>query len=194
MGLVRPKCTALEYGNDGQNEEEFLEEALISCKDLVDELIVVDTGSSDRTVEIAEAHGAKVFHYAWRDDFSDARNETIRRSNGQWVLILDADERLVIPREKIEVFRRALKRFNPAGPYIGISVDVVNIRLDGSVMNSLPSLRFFPRCEEISYTNRVHNQMKLMDPEVEMSLKLCDFITINHLGYDPVVYEKRKKE
>ena len=188
-----PNAPLLSMAMMVKNEEEFLAEALISCKDLVDELIVVDTGSTDRTVEIAKAHGAKVFHYAWRDDFSDARNETIRRSTGQWVLILDADERLVISRDKIDIFRRALKRFNQEGPYVGISIDVVNIRLDGSVMNSLPSLRFFPRCEEISYQNRVHNQMRLKDPEVEMNLKMCDFITINHLGYDPVVYEQRKK-
>ena len=155
--------------------------------------MVVDTGSSDRTVEIAKAHGAKVFHYAWRDDFSDARNETIRRSTGQWVLILDADERLVIDSDKIASFRRSLQNFTPEGPYVGVSIDVINIRLDGSVMNSLPSLRFFPRCEEIRYQNRVHNQLLLADPEHEMMLKMCDFVTINHLGYDPVVYEQRKK-
>ena len=188
-----PNAPLLSMAMMVKNEEEFLEEALISCKALVDEMIVIDTGSTDRTVQIAEAHGAKVFHYAWRDDFSDARNETIRRSTGQWVLILDADERLQISADKIDIFRRALKRFNQSGPYVGVSIDVINIRLDGSVMNSLPSLRFFPRCEEICYQNRVHNQMKLADPDVEMNLKMCDFVTINHLGYDPVVYEKRKK-
>ena len=176
-----------------KNEEEFLEDALNSAKGLVDELVVVDTGSSDRTVEIAKAHGAKVFHYAWQDDFSDARNETIRCSTGQWVFILDADERLVIDPSKINSFRRSLQNSTQEGPYIGVSIDVVNIRLDGSVMNSLPSLRFFPRCEEIRYQNRVHNQLLLADPSQEMVLKLCDFVTINHLGYDPVVYEQRKK-
>lgn len=176
-----------------KNEEEFLEEALISAKGLVDELVVVDTGSSDRTVEIAQAHGAEIYHYRWQDDFSDARNETIRRSKGKWVLILDADERVKIDPERIAYFRKGLQEYLSEGPYIGISVDVVNTRLDGSVMNSLPSLRIFPRCEEVCYRNRVHNQISLKDKDQEMQLKLCDFMQIQHLGYDPVVYEKRKK-
>ena len=188
-----PNAPLLSMAMMVKNEEEFLEDALNSAKGLVDELVVVDTGSSDRTVEIAKAHGAKVFHYAWQDDFSDARNETIRCSTGQWVFILDADERLVIDPNKINSFRRSLQNFTQEGPYIGVSIDVVNIRLDGSVMNSLPSLRFFPRCEEIRYQNRVHNQLLLADPTCEMVLKLCDFVTINHLGYDPVVYEQRRK-
>ena len=176
-----------------KNEEEFLADALISAKDLVDELVVVDTGSSDRTVEIAQEHGAKVYHYMWRDDFSDARNETIRRCTGQWVLILDADERLKISPQKIQEFRQGLRQYVKEGPYIGVSVSVINTRLDGTVMNSLPSLRFFPRCEEISYQNRVHNQISLAEPDTEMMLKVCDFVSIQHLGYDPVVYENRKK-
>lgn len=176
-----------------KNEEEFLEDALLSVRGIADELIVVDTGSSDRTVEIARELGAEVFHYQWRDDFSDARNETIRRSKGQWVLILDADERVKIKPEHISVLRNSLQRFLRDGPYVGISLQVVNVYLDGRVMNSLPSLRLFPRCEEISYRNRVHNQINLMNPEAEMTLKVCDFMTIEHLGYDPVVYEARKK-
>jgi tetratricopeptide (TPR) repeat protein len=188
-----PNAPLLTMAMMVKNEEEFLEEALNSAKGLVDEMVVVDTGSTDRTVEIAKAHGAKVSHYMWRDDFSDARNETIRRSSGQWVLILDADERLVISKDKIEAFRRALRAFTPEGPYVGVSIDVVNIRLDGSVMNSLPSLRFFPKCQEIRYQNRVHNQLLLAEPDREMLLKMCDFVTINHLGYDPTVYEQRKK-
>ncbi len=188
-----PNAPLLSMAMMVKNEEEFLEEALNSVKGFVDELVVVDTGSTDRTVEIAKAHGAKVFHYAWKDDFSDARNETIRCSTGQWVLILDADERLVIDPARIDSFRRSLRKFTHEGPYVGVSIDVVNIKLDGSVMNSLPSLRFFPRCEEIRYQNRVHNQLLLADPSHEMLLKMCDFVTINHLGYDPVVYEQRKK-
>ena len=176
-----------------KNEEDFLKDALLSAKDLVDEMIVVDTGSSDNTVQIAKDLGAQVFHYRWQDDFSDARNETIRRCNGQWVLILDADERVRIDRGKIAGFRHSLRKFIAEGPYVGVSIQVINIRLDGSLMNSLPSLRFFPRCEEISYRNRVHNQIALADEKVEMQLKLCDFVTIEHLGYDPVIYERRKK-
>jgi glycosyltransferase involved in cell wall biosynthesis len=176
-----------------KDEEEFLAEALHSVKGLVDELVVVDTGSTDRTVEIAESFGARVSFYPWKQDFSDARNETIRQSRGEWVLILDADERVVIDPKLIPNLRKGLINLHDKKPYIGLSVDVINIRLDGSFMNSLPSLRIFPNTGKLLYKNRVHNQL-LPDKEgVELNVNLCDFLKINHLGYDPVVYERRKK-
>jgi O-antigen biosynthesis protein len=60
----------------------------------VDEIIVVDTGSSDRTKEIAAEHGARVFDFPWCDNFAAARNEAIRHASGQWIFWLDADEYL----------------------------------------------------------------------------------------------------
>ena len=176
-----------------KNEEEFLAEALKSVEGLVDELVVVDTGSTDRTVEIAKEFGARVSYYPWRDDFSDARNETMRQSRGRWILILDADERVVINPAHIARMREGLIEFEKYSPYVGVSVDVINIRLDGSEMNSLPSLRLFPNTSKVFYQNRVHNQLMTEDPEAEMIIKLCDFLKINHLGYDPIIYEQRKK-
>src|SRR5512134_3132536 len=67
---------------------------LESARGAVDEVVVVDTGSSDRTRELARAAGAKVVEWAWRDDFAAARNEALRHATGGWILVLDADERL----------------------------------------------------------------------------------------------------
>ncbi len=75
-----------------KNEEEFLGQCLGSVKGLVDEIIVVDTGSTDKTKEIAIRFGAKVFDFKWCDDFSAARNESLKHANGDWILVLDADE------------------------------------------------------------------------------------------------------
>ena len=77
-----------------KNEEAFLESCLLSVKDLVDEIIVVDTGSTDKTKEIALKHNAKVFDFAWCDNFAAARNESLKHATGDWILILDADEEL----------------------------------------------------------------------------------------------------
>src|SRR6185295_13878108 len=71
-----------------------LSECLKSVVDLVDEIIVVDTGSTDRTKDIAREHGAKVFEFPWVDNFAAARNESLRYATGQWVFWLDADDRL----------------------------------------------------------------------------------------------------
>jgi len=75
-----------------KNEAAVLAHCLASVRDLVDEMVVVDTGSSDGTVAIAEGFGARIGHFPWCDDFSAARNESLRLCTGDWVLVLDADE------------------------------------------------------------------------------------------------------
>ncbi|MBI4152712.1 tetratricopeptide repeat protein [Candidatus Woesearchaeota archaeon] len=77
-----------------KNEEKFLEQCLRSVQGLVDEIVVVDTGSTDTTKEIAASFTPKVFDFAWCDDFAAARNESLKYAAGDWVLILDADETL----------------------------------------------------------------------------------------------------
>ena len=79
-----------------KNEEKFLAGCLESVKNIVDEIIIVDTGSTDKTIEIANSYNAKVYHFEWKNDFSLARNESIKHATGDWILILDADERLAI--------------------------------------------------------------------------------------------------
>jgi tetratricopeptide (TPR) repeat protein len=79
-----------------KNEAKNLARCLASVKPYVDELIVVDTGSMDDTVAIAQQYGAKISHFEWRDDFSAARNFAIAQASGQWILTLDADEELIV--------------------------------------------------------------------------------------------------
>jgi glycosyltransferase involved in cell wall biosynthesis len=77
-----------------KNEAATLPKCLSSVKNVVDEIVVLDTGSSDRTPEIATAYGAKVHHFKWNDNFSTARNEALKYVTGDWILVLDADETL----------------------------------------------------------------------------------------------------
>jgi len=77
-----------------RDEESALGPCLASARELCDEIVVVDTGSTDDTVQLAEAAGARVVQFTWCDDFSAARNESVRHARGDWVLVLDADERL----------------------------------------------------------------------------------------------------
>jgi len=71
-----------------KNEEATLAHCLESVKPLVDEMVIVDTGSTDKTIEIAGSFGAKIYHFDWCDDFSAARNESLKHCTGDWVLIL----------------------------------------------------------------------------------------------------------
>jgi len=75
-----------------KNEENWLQQCLDSIKELVSEMIIVDTGSTDKTKEIAKKNGAKVFDFTWNDDFAAARNFSISRATCDWILWIDADE------------------------------------------------------------------------------------------------------
>jgi glycosyltransferase involved in cell wall biosynthesis len=78
-----------------KNEEATLPRTMDSVKDVVDEIVVLDTGSGDRTREIAQEYGARVYRFEWCDDFAAARNECLKYATGDWILVLDADEVLV---------------------------------------------------------------------------------------------------
>ena len=86
-----------------KNEEDMLEDCLKSVEGIVDEIVIVDTGSVDKTKEIAFKYGAKVYDFAWVDDFAIARNEALKYSTGQWILYLDADERIY--RDNLDVVK-----------------------------------------------------------------------------------------
>src|SRR5205823_2345512 len=78
-----------------RDEEEMLPRCLDAIRDAVDEIVIVDTGSTDRTIEIARSYGAKVLEREWTGSFSDARNASFEAASGDWVIYLDADEVLV---------------------------------------------------------------------------------------------------
>ena len=79
-----------------KNEEKNIKRALLWGKEVMWEQVVVDTGSTDRTVELACEMGAKVYHYLWTDDFSAAKNYAIEKCSGDWIALLDADEYMVL--------------------------------------------------------------------------------------------------
>ena len=81
----------------------MLAHSLESVKSLVDEMIIIDTGSTDNTIDIARSFNAQIYHYEWRDDFAAARNESLKYCKGNWALILDADEAIdPMDHEKIK--------------------------------------------------------------------------------------------
>jgi hypothetical protein len=77
-----------------RNEARFLERCLRSIRPLVDEIVVVDTGSTDHTKRIARGHGSRLYDFPWIDDFAAARNHGLDRARGEWILYIDADERV----------------------------------------------------------------------------------------------------
>ena len=157
-----------------RNEEELLPGCLESIRDWVNEIVIVDTGSTDKTVEIAGAYGARVFHQPWEGDFSKHRNYSLDQATGDWVLIIDADERFVA--DDVRHVRRAIDE--QAARVIAVNVLNVGGKFEEQV-TFLPSVRLFRRELDLRYAGIVHNQLQI-DP-AEPVLRLG--ATVRHLGY-----------
>lgn len=89
---MNPQKPSLSLCMIMKNEERWIAQCLESVQGLVDEIIIVDTGSTDRSMDIAKSYGAKVYEHPWEDDFSKSRNRSIDYATGDWILVLDADE------------------------------------------------------------------------------------------------------
>ncbi len=160
-----------------KNEERSLEDCLKSVGGVVNEIVVVDTGSTDRTIEIAESYKAKIFKFNWVNDFSAARNYALEKSSGDWILYLDADERL--SPDSIPELKRLTER-EEREAYFCTIYNTGNI-------NRIPSIwmyvRLFPNNKKIRFEGAVHEQ-------IEQSIKKENFrisqsnIKIIHTGYD----------
>jgi len=189
--VLIPSAPLLTMSMMVKDEEEFLEDALLSCKDWVDEMVVVDTGSTDRTVEIAQDLGAVVSYFPWCDDFAAARNETMRRASGQWIAILDADERFV--GEDPAAVRQILKP-GQRYPFECLMIEVRNVGLDGRGISAFQSIRFFANDPRVGYRGRVHNSPVSFDPKHrQLHATLYRGLELVHLGYDKTIYKARRK-
>ena len=111
-----------------KNEEKNLPLWLDSMKRVADELIVVDTGSEDGTVEAARKGGAKVFFFPWIDDFSAAKTFALEKATGEWILFLDADQ--YFAEEAYPKVRAVLGKYEEDSRVVGFAFCVVNIDRD----------------------------------------------------------------
>lgn len=150
LGTKEPRVSLCMIAKD---EEQFIGDCLASVRNLVDEIIVVDTGSSDRTVEIAESFGAKVFHYPWTGDFASARNESLSHATGDWILVLDADE--VIPPESHAELKKAIRNLDN----VGYNLVIENLLGDtGDAYQTALIFRLFRNRPDIRFEGIIHEQ------------------------------------
>ncbi|MEG3848199.1 tetratricopeptide repeat protein [Microcoleus sp. herbarium19] len=126
-----------------KNEEATLLRTLDSVKGVVDEIVVVDTGSGDRTREIARDFGARVYEFEWCDDFAAARNESLKHARGDWILVLDADEVLapqIVPQIEQAIKGDRLLLINLIRQEIGASQSPYS--LVSRLFRNRPDIRF----------------------------------------------------
>ncbi len=168
-----------------KNEEEDLPTCLSSIKDIADEIIVVDTGSNDSTIEIAKKFGAKVFETEWKDDFSLARNFSLTKATGDWILWMDADN--YIEKNSIDKIN-SIKNITP--DHI-IALKEIN-KTHGDVGGQeLMQLRVFPRRDDIYFSNKIHEQISESVNKAQLEIKFMD-ASIIHRGYENPIKREQK--
>ncbi len=172
-----------------RDEEERLEACLASAARVVDDIVVVDTGSTDRTREIARNLGARVLEVPWRENFSAPRNAGLDAARGRWVLFLDADERLD-PVQGQELKRRLLRAEVPA-----FTVEIVS-PLGSGEEEVAHVTRLVRSLHGIRFEGRIHESVL---PSVCRLLGVDTWtpprsgLRIHHEGYLPEVRAARAK-
>jgi GT2 family glycosyltransferase len=159
-----------------KDEEDILAESLTAMREFVDEIIVYDTGSTDRSREIAREHGAKVIEGYWNDHFGAARNRSLAHCTGRWILGIDADE--IITGDPAAV-RAHLSEATATAVLIGV-VSVTGH--DSGVYGRQLSPRFFRR-DQATYTNRIHEQVMNRVTGKHMLGPELPGVDIVHSGY-----------
>ena len=167
-----------------KDEEKNLIRSLNSVKNYVDELLITDTGSKDKTVEIAEQFGCTVSHFNWKNDFSAARNFSIEKAKSEYILFLDADEEIspenwqkIIDSLKInkgKAFRLTLKSKMQNGFNYGKSV------------------RLFPNISGLKFIGKAHEQIDQSLIEMGVDIVNCNAV-IEHHGYNVSENEIQQK-
>jgi glycosyltransferase involved in cell wall biosynthesis len=153
-----------------KDEAVFLPRCLESIKDVADQIIIVDTGSTDRTVDIAKEYTQHVYLHPWEDNFARHRNQSLGYATGDWILVIDADEELLADRSQV---RHELNDLTTDA----IAVRIINKNSGSEKDTSFDSTRFFRNHQDFHYQGIVHEQ--LVGPN---NLKLSD-IRIMHHGY-----------
>lgn len=159
-----------------KNEEANLKECLESVKDIVGEIVIVDTGSTDGTLEIANQYSAKVYQFDWISDFSAARNYSLSKCSGDYILYLDADERLK------DSSRQLLKELTAQKEHKAYNCKILNT----DEVNNRPSImtyvRLFPNINGIEFVGKVHEQIEKSLLQNNVKIAECD-VEIIHTGY-----------
>jgi glycosyltransferase involved in cell wall biosynthesis len=169
-----------------KNEERNIERALTWAKSVAFEQIVVDTGSTDHTVEIAESMGAKVFHFEWINDFAAAKNYAIDKACGNWIAFLDADE--YFTEEHTKRLKEILDEIQSKQALNSISVlqcDILQLNDDGAAFIVNEQRRVFRKSPGIRYVGRIHEYLSI---EPKYIVTRVDDIEILHAGYTREAY------
>lgn len=172
-----------------KNEAEMLPECLARVADHVDQIVVVDTGSTDDTREIAHSFGAQVVEFPWNGSFSDARNAALDHATGDWILYLDADEHMV-DGDGAQLRELARKTW-----YEGLYLIETHFtgEDDIGVQSTHTPMRMFQRREQYRWEGIVHEQVMNQMPTWLSERFAHTTVRIDHYGYLKSIIDDRDK-
>ncbi|WP_211747296.1 glycosyltransferase family 2 protein [Paenibacillus sp. Marseille-Q4541] len=171
-----------------RDEELVLSQCLSSVADVVSEIIIIDTGSSDATLSIAQKYGAHIISYSWRSDFAEARNESLKFATKPWILVLDADECFAAGQK--EQLNGLFADETAAGYELKIR-SLLGNRGDEQVTDYV--CRLFRNDPEIQFRGSIHEEVASAVQSVpDKQLKRCDLEVI-HYGYLNKIIERKNK-
>lgn len=172
-----------------KNEGKYLRRCLSSVLNIVDEIVIVDTGSSDDTVEIAKEFGAVLGYFEWNQNFSDARNHALSLATKEWILILDADEYL-----RLEDQDKLIEAFNDFSND-GYIIKTLNFNGADNNQTFITNLnqRIFKNNQNYTYKGAIHEQVICLNPEKQKNgFKIID-VGFYHSGYLATVVKDKNK-
>jgi glycosyltransferase involved in cell wall biosynthesis len=172
-----------------KDEEEMLPRCLAAAAPAVDEIVIVDTGSSDRTVEIARSFGAKVIEREWTGSFSDARNVSFEAATSDWIIYLDADEVLIA--DDVERLRALTGRVWREAFYL-LETSFTGELGDGAAITN-SALRVFRNRPQYRFEGRLHEQISHQLPLYAAERIEQSSVRIDHYGYLGAVREAKEK-
>ncbi len=165
-----------------KNEEHNLERCLQSLQGAVDEIVLLDTGSTDQTVDIATRMGARVLHFEWCDDFSAARNESLRHALGDWIIWVDGDDELILSEPN------ALRQLCSASPRPEWGY-WVNVRSPygetGDQEVVVRHWRIFPNHKDVWFRGRIHEEPWPPVAIEPSQIGEQSAVSVDHWGYVP---------
>ncbi|PLR78240.1 hypothetical protein CU633_06910 [Bacillus sp. V3-13] len=164
-----------------KDEETHIRRCLESAAKQVDEIIIVDTGSTDSTVRIAKEFGAQIFNFKWEKDFAAARNFSLEHATSDYILVLDADEFL----DENAVIQDSIKEQK--------DFYMINFKnyMDGGYVSNHQAIRLFKNHAELKYRGKIHEHLNIEEFE-NLTNDFVDFI-IHHDGYKKEAYSKKDK-
>lgn len=164
-----------------RNEEEYIEACLESAKNLVDEIIILDTGSSDRTKEICSCYTDKIYETEWQEDFSTARNLCISKASGDWILWMDADERLIVKDRKLlqkKLLKKRCKAYS-----VRMLHFMESVKEESKQYHVSHHIRLFQRSAGYQFQGIIHEKLIDRKGKELQPKEIADVIELYHYGY-----------